>query len=84
MIIASMTSKGQVTVPLKIRIYLGLNTGDKLEFLPLPDGNVMLAPINADVQELKGMLPKPKKTVSIEKMNTIIKKRRTVHARNRH
>ena len=81
---ASLTSKGQITIPRKIRAYLGVHAGDKLEFLPLPGGKVMVAPVTIDITELKTILPKPKKTISIDEMNKIIKKRGIEHARNRH
>jgi antitoxin PrlF len=32
--IAKLTSKGQVTVPKRVRDRLGLRTGDEIEFLP--------------------------------------------------
>ncbi|TAK74516.1 MAG: AbrB family transcriptional regulator [Gammaproteobacteria bacterium] len=75
MAIATLTSKGQTTIPLEIRSYLGLHTGDKMEFLIEEDGRVVLAPLTTDVRELKGMLPKPKKTVTIEQMGKAIAKR---------
>lgn len=75
-----LTSKGQTTIPLQIRAYLGIHTGDKLEFLIDKEGRVIVAPLTVDVTELKGLLPKPKKKISIEKMNQIISKRGAKHA----
>jgi len=72
---ATLTSKGQTTVPQEIRHYLGLHTGDKLEFLIESDGRVFLSANTVDVKELKGLLPKPKKKVSIAQMNKAIAKR---------
>lgn len=72
---SKITSKGQTTIPLEIRSYLGLHSGDRLEFLIDEEGRVVIAPLTSDVTELKGMLPKPKKKVSIEDMNWAIKKR---------
>jgi antitoxin PrlF len=77
-----ITSKGQTTIPLKIRSYLGLHTGDKLEFFIDKDGRVVIAPLTADASELKRLLPRPKKKVSIEKMNQIIAKRGAKHDRD--
>lgn len=74
MAIATLTSKGQTTIPYEIRNYLGLKMGDKIEFV-IEEGRVMLAPLTINVSELKGMLPKPKKKVSIEDMNHAIAKR---------
>jgi antitoxin PrlF len=39
---ATMTSKGQLTVPKCIRDQLGLAPGDKVEFVPGEDGQVTL------------------------------------------
>ncbi len=75
MSIATLTSKGQTTIPHEIRSYLGLHTGDKIEFVIEDDGKVVLTPLTVDVTKLKGMLPKPKKKISIEQMNKIIAKR---------
>ncbi len=72
---ATLTSKGQTTVPQQIRDYLNLHPGDKLEFLIEKDGRVTLAPLTVDVTELKGLLPKPRKKVTIEDMNRAIAKR---------
>lgn len=70
-----LTSKGQTTIPQDIRNYLGIQTGDKLEFLINKEGQVVVTPLTVDVSQLKGILPKPKKKVSIEKMNAVIIKR---------
>lgn len=35
---ATITSKGQITVPIEIRRSLGVGTGDKLRFEPQKDG----------------------------------------------
>jgi antitoxin PrlF len=75
MAISVLTTKGQTTIPQEIRSYLGLHTGDKLEFLIDEEGKVTLIPLTAEVTELKGILPKPKKKVSIKKMNRAIVKR---------
>lgn len=69
---ASVTSKGQITIPVDIRRYLSLNTGDRVEFLIEPDGRVCFMPQTKDVQTLKGLLKKPNKKVTIEAMNAAI------------
>lgn len=72
---ATLTSKGQTTIPREIRTYLGLHTGDQLEFLIDEKGKVVLTPLTSDIRELKGLLPKPQKHVTIEEMNQAIAKR---------
>lgn len=44
--IATVTTKGQVTVPKRIRNYLGLDTGAKIIFVEMEDGSVRM--VNAD------------------------------------
>ena len=82
MSISTVTIKGQTTIPIQIRIYLDIHPGDKLEFFVDNDGRVVVTPLTTDVTQLKGMLPKPKKIVSIEQMNKIIKKRGAKHERD--
>jgi AbrB family looped-hinge helix DNA binding protein len=38
---AKITSKGQVTIPKKVRISLGLKTGDEIEFEPASKGFII-------------------------------------------
>ncbi len=75
MAIASITSKGQITIPADIRRHLSLNAGDKVEFLIEPNGKVCFMPQTNDVQALKGLFKKPHKKVSIEAMHEAIAKR---------
>jgi len=69
---ATMTSKGQITVPKDIRLKLGLRPGDRIRFLLEADGRVRLMPAKRDVSELVGILPKPKRALSIEDMDEAI------------
>lgn len=69
---ATLTSKGQVTIPVRIRASLGLEAGDRIEFVELEDGMFAILPANHSVQSLKGMIRKPIKPVSIEDMSTAI------------
>ena len=69
---ATITSKGQVTVPKPIRDKLHLKAGDKIEFMLEEDGNLRVAPVTASVTQLKGMLSKPAVTLSIAEMNEAI------------
>lgn len=74
MSIATLTSKGQTTIPLDIRHFLDIKMGDKIEFI-IEDDRVLITPLTVDASQLKGMLPKPKKRVSIEEMKRAIVKR---------
>ena len=72
--IATMTTKGQVTFPKMIRDLLKLQAGDKLEFTLLDNGKLLVVPMTASVSKLKGMLPAPRKAVSLEEMDAAIAK----------
>ena len=77
-----LTSKGQTTIPIEIRNYLGVHAGDRLEFFVDKDGRVVVTPLTEEVTALKGLLLKPKKKVSIEEMNKVIVKRGARHERD--
>ena len=69
---ATLTSKGQITVPKQIRERLNIRPGDRVHFFVEDDGTVTFMPAKSDVRALKGILPKPGKPVSIETMNAAI------------
>ena len=73
--VATVTSKGQITIPKSVRDTLKLETGDRVEFLVAADGTVTIWPVTEDVTTLKGMLRKPTRAVTIEEMNRVIRKR---------
>jgi antitoxin PrlF len=76
MVLATVTSKGQTTIPKEIRDYLHLRTGDEIAFC-IQDGSVLIKPMTGDVRELKGFLKKyaPSHPVSVEEMNRAIRGR---------
>ncbi|MCX4024723.1 AbrB/MazE/SpoVT family DNA-binding domain-containing protein [Endozoicomonas sp. SM1973] len=69
---ATITSKGQVTIPKEVREALALNTGDRIEFIQINNERFEIVAVNKDVTALKGLIKKPKKPVSIEEMNEAI------------
>jgi antitoxin PrlF len=73
--ISTLTSKGQITLPKDIRTRLKLQTGDKIEFFVDEAGRIELVPITASVKRLKGMLPQPKKAITLEAMDQAIRRR---------
>jgi AbrB family looped-hinge helix DNA binding protein len=75
MFISTISSKGQVTIPKKIREFLQLGTYDKIVFIPIDDGKVLITNKQNPARALFGMLKhrKRKKLVSIEEMNRSIK-----------
>jgi AbrB family looped-hinge helix DNA binding protein len=70
---STLTSKGQTTIPKEIRELLGLEPGDKLDFIVEADGRVVLRPATLDVRELRGLLRKKgRKAVSLDEMGRAI------------
>lgn len=73
---ATLTSKGQITLPKAIRDRLRLGAGDRVDFVVTDEGTVVLRPATADVRELKGLLHRPGlKPLSVEEMNAVIRRR---------
>jgi antitoxin PrlF len=69
---ATMTSKGQVTIPADIRKAMGLSAGERVVFTRLDDGTTVMRPKTRSVLELKGMLKaarRNKRKVKIQDMN---------------
>ena len=69
---ATVTSKGQITIPATVRTALEIETGSRIEFVEMENGQFMIVPIVSPIQSLKGMLLKPPVPVSIEDMNRAI------------
>lgn len=69
---ATLSSKGQITIPVAVRAALGLSTGDKVEFIQTEDGHFELIAATLPISALKGILGKPKKSLTIEEMNDVI------------
>jgi antitoxin PrlF len=70
--IATLTSKGQITLPISVRNALGLSAGAQVDFLPV-DGSFVLVPVRGEVASLKGRFAgRAKKPVNVEAMNEAI------------
>jgi antitoxin PrlF len=72
MTIATVTSKGQITIPKEIRERLHLATGDRVRFLTDPDGRVAIVPAKISITELRGCLPAPARPVTLAEMDEAI------------
>ncbi|MGA9641724.1 MAG: AbrB/MazE/SpoVT family DNA-binding domain-containing protein [Terriglobales bacterium] len=76
MAIATLTSKGQITIPARVRNVLGLEAGDRVEFVEQGNGQFAIVAATRSVRELKGMFQgRRNKPVSIEEMNAAIARR---------
>ena len=71
--VSTLTRKGQVTIPGKIRKLLGLRTGDKVEFIINENNRVVLRPVIKKVKEVYGRL-EGKCKFTVEEMKERLKK----------
>ena len=69
---ATVTSKGQITIPADVRQYLGVEAGDRVEFVQVGPGRFEIVAATEAVTQLKGMFGKAGKVVSIDAMNQAI------------
>ena len=73
---ATLTSKGQITIPKMVRDALKLDVGGKVEFLVLQDGDVLLHPVAKGVDDIFGRLYKPGQgSVSFAEMDEGIRRK---------
>ena len=76
MALATLTNKGQITIPKAVRDSMGLQSGDKLEFIVTENGTAYIRPVTKKVDDVYGILYKPgRKAVSIQEMNNKIKQK---------
>ena len=73
---ATVTAKGQITIPIEVRNALGVDFGDRIDFIEIEKGRFLIIPATCSVQELKGLVSKPKRPVSIEEMNGAVAMRK--------
>ena len=67
---ATLTSKGQTTIPKEIRDSLNIKPGDRMTFTLMPDSTVVMRVKRKSVTELAGMLHKKgRKPVPIEQLS---------------
>ena len=76
MTMATLTSKGQVTIPKTVRDSLKIKSGDKVEFVVTENREALIRPVTMNVDDVFGKLHDDKrKPVSVEKMDAAIKHR---------
>ena len=68
---STLTSKGQVTIPKALREQLGLEAGDRLEFVLREDGKVEMVPLDDSIEALKGAV-EVTRAATTEEMNEAI------------
>lgn len=72
---ATLTSKGQVTIPKAVREGLGVDAGDRIEFVEVSKGVYSVVAVSRDVRALKGLVGRPPKQVTVEAMKRAIVRR---------
>ena len=71
---ATLTSKGQITIPKEIREALGIRTGDRIAFRLRHDGIVEMEPETVDLLSLRGILQPRIRGVTLEDFEEAIAK----------
>jgi antitoxin PrlF len=70
---ATLTSKGQVTLPKEVREKLHLQAGSRVDFVIEGSGRVILKPLLGDFRLLKGIVrSKRKRPITVDEMNEAI------------
>ncbi len=76
MAIATLTTKGQVTIPKKIRESLKLHTGDKIEIIVTEKREAIIRPISKKIDDVFCKLHKPgRKAVTLEAIDDAVRNR---------
>ena len=69
---STISSKGQVTIPVEVRTLMHLRAGDSVSFVFMPDNRVEMIGIRNPASRLKGLVPMPERPVTIRDMNEAI------------
>ena len=72
---ATVTSKGQITIPKPIREALELEPGDRVAFRVDDEGRVVIEPETLDLMELFGTLKPSVQGVTVDDMRRAIRSR---------
>lgn len=73
---ATMTSKGQITVPKDVRAALGVRPGDRLAFRIGDDGTITVEAETVDLRSLRGIVRPAVRGVTVEAMGETIRRRK--------
>lgn len=71
---ATITSKGQITIPASVRAALHLEAGDRINFVQISPEEFAIKPAKVNLMDLKGIFSHyaKKRPVTIEEMNEAI------------
>jgi antitoxin PrlF len=69
--LSTLSSKGQLTIPIKLRKELELHAGDSLSCY-VDKGKLVIMPAKGSLKNLKGIVKPPSKPISLEDMNKAV------------
>jgi antitoxin PrlF len=73
MALATLTTKGQVTIPKEIRDSLKITTGDKIEIIVTKNREAVIKPLSKKADDIFCKLHKPgRKAMSLDTINDAI------------
>ncbi len=70
--VATVTSKGQITLPKRIRQRLGVKPGDRVSFRERSDGSIVVEADTVDLLTLEGILRPRRRGVTLEQMDEAV------------
>ncbi len=70
---ATVTSKGQVTLPKELRERLRLREGDKVRFTAEAEGQIVMARGGHSIRDMFGILGKPARSLTLEEIDEVIR-----------
>ena len=73
---ATLTTKGQVTIPKAVREQLDLKAGDRIDFIVNDSGEAVIRRLSRSTEEVQGMLAHRARTpVTVEQMDEAVRLR---------
>jgi antitoxin PrlF len=69
---AALTSKGQITIPIRVREDLGLKTGDRVSFIKGENGEYILKAKTGSIMDLEGIFKWTGPPITIEEMDEAV------------
>ncbi|MGD0002410.1 MAG: AbrB/MazE/SpoVT family DNA-binding domain-containing protein [Bryobacteraceae bacterium] len=69
---ATVTSKGQITIPAEVRKALNLEPGDRIDIFEVENGRFALTARNKSIRDLEGCVPKLDYVPTIEELNEAV------------
>lgn len=71
---ATVTSKGQITLPKEVRARLGLRPGDRVAFRENADGSIVVEAETIDLMQLRGRIRPGRKGVTVDEMQEAVRR----------